>query len=134
MWKKDKILAYLILRLALGVNLLMHGLVRIPILEEFVSGLQQGFENTWLPQALVTGFAYFLPYAEGLIGILLLAGAWTRYALLSGGILMSLLIFGKTVQQDWATVGTQMIYVLSFFFGLFFIEFNGYSVDQLNKK
>lgn len=133
MWKKDKAFAYLILRAALGINMLMHGVVRIPILSDFVSGITQGFEGTWFPQALATIFAYFLPYAEALIGLLILVGAWTRWALLAGGLLMSVLIFGKTIQQDWATVGTQMIYVLCFFFGLFFTEFNIYSIDRRGK-
>lgn len=133
MWKKDKILAYLLLRIALGINMLMHGIVRLPNMDAFVEGVSKGFEDTWLPQSLVTGFAYFLPYAEGLIGMLILAGAWTRWALFSGGILMSMLIFGKTLQQEWATVGTQMVYVLSFFFALFFIEFNAYSIDRRGK-
>lgn len=131
MLKDDKALAYLVLRLALGINFLMHGLVRIPNLAEFVSGVADGFESTWIPRALIVGFAYFLPYAEALIGLLILAGAWTRPALLAGGLLMSFLIFGKTLQQDWATVGTQMIYVLSFFFALFFREFNRYSIDGI---
>lgn len=129
-WKNDKVLAYLVLRLALGINLLMHGLVRIPRLTEFVGGVTAGFEGTLMPQALAAGFAYFLPYAEALIGLLILVGAWTRWALLAGGLLMSVLIFGKTLQQDWGTVGTQMIYVLCFFFALFFTEFNHYSIDR----
>ena len=133
MWKNDKVLAYLILRLALGINFLMHGIVRIPDLSSFVSGVADGFESTWLPRTVALVFAYFIPYAEALIGMLILVGAWTRWALLAGGLLMSLLIFGKTLQQDWGTVGTQMIYVMSFFFALFFIEFNQISVDRKGK-
>jgi len=132
-WKNEKALGYLVLRLALGINFLMHGIVRIPNLSEFVSGVTAGFEGTIMPRALAVGFAYFLPYAEALIGLLILVGAWTRWALLAGGILMSVLIFGKTLQQDWGTVGTQMIYVLSFFFALFFTEFNLYSIDRRGK-
>ena len=134
MYKNDKALAYLVLRLALGVNFLMHGIVRIPKLSEFVSGVADGFADTWMPHVIVVSFAFFLPYAEALIGLLLLAGAWTRWALLAGGLLMSFLIFGKTLQQDWATVGTQMIYVMSFFFALFFTEFNHYSIDGMGTK
>lgn len=134
MWKKDKVLAYLVLRLALGINFLMHGLVRIPNMAEFVDSVANSFKNTWMPNALAVAFAYVIPYAEALIGLLVLAGAWTRWALFAGGVLLCLLIFGKTLQQDWTTVGTQMVYILCLFFALFFSEFNSYSVDKINRK
>jgi thiosulfate dehydrogenase [quinone] large subunit len=55
-------LAYLLLRLTLGVNILMHGLSRILAgLTPFAAGMMKQFASTPLPPSLVHAFAYALP-------------------------------------------------------------------------
>ncbi len=49
-------LSRLVLRLGLGINMLMHGLVRIPKLPAFVAKSSAGFADTLLPEFLTTGF------------------------------------------------------------------------------
>src|SRR6266496_3867562 len=87
----DRRLAYTILRLTLGVNILLHGLVRLPQLASFADGLVQAF-------------------AETLAGLLLIPGLWTRLALVGGGLLIIALVFGTALRSDWDTLGIQMIY------------------------
>ena len=57
-------LAFLLARITLGINLFLHGFVRIPKLEMFANGLTQGFEGTMLPLALVAVVAYAIPFKQ----------------------------------------------------------------------
>ncbi|WP_234462362.1 hypothetical protein [Adhaeribacter terrigena] len=59
---------------------------------------------------------YVIPLAELVIGVLILTGFWLRWAVFAGGVLMGALLFGVTLKQDWDTAGTQMVYVLCFYF------------------
>jgi hypothetical protein len=65
----DRRLAFAFLRFTLGLNLLMHGAVRLPILSAFVAGLVKEFAKTPLPVVVVKAFAYSLPFEEGLVGL-----------------------------------------------------------------
>jgi thiosulfate dehydrogenase [quinone] large subunit len=109
----DAQLAYLGLRLIVGLNFLMHGLVRIlGDYSGFAEGLATGFSDTILPVGLVTLTGYLIPAAEAVLGLLLLIGLRLRYTLLATLALMAALIFGMSLRQEWSTVGTQMLYVL----------------------
>ncbi|WNG25935.1 DoxX family membrane protein [Cystobacter fuscus] len=106
----NAVAGHLLLRLALGINILGHGLVRIGNPGAFADALAQLFANTWLPSPLVRLFALLLPFLELVIGALLTLGLLTRIALFTGGLVMVSLIFGTTLRSDWETVGLQMIY------------------------
>ena len=67
-------LAQLVMRIGLGINMLMHGLVRIPKLVGFVGKTAAGFANTILPDVLTRAFLYGLPFVELASGILILLG------------------------------------------------------------
>jgi thiosulfate dehydrogenase [quinone] large subunit len=111
----DKFKAIHILRIGLGINMLMHGLVRIPSLEGFVTKASGGFANTPMPPALVNGFLHVLPFIEALVGLLILIGdKASRIGYIAGGLLITVLIFGTDLHQDWATTSQQMIYLLTF--------------------
>jgi thiosulfate dehydrogenase [quinone] large subunit len=111
----SKFKAIHILRIGLGINMLMHGLVRIPNLNGFVTKASGGFANTPMPPALVSGFLHVLPFIEALIGLLILIGGKAgRIGYIAGGLLITLLIFGTDLHQDWATTSQQMIYLLAF--------------------
>jgi thiosulfate dehydrogenase [quinone] large subunit len=106
------ITAYFIARFALGLNILLHGIIRL--LEgptAFVTSIEREFRGTILPAAGVVFFARLLPFAETLIGVLLVIGLGTQLAIVSGFALLMLLLIGKSIKQDWMTVGLQMIYV-----------------------
>jgi thiosulfate dehydrogenase (quinone) large subunit len=108
-----------VLRLGLGINMLMHGLVRLPKLNAFATKMAAGFEGTFLPVALAKPFLLVLPVLEFLTGVLiLLGGRWGRYGFMLCGLLLAALLFGTTLKEDWNTAGTQLIYVIATAYGL----------------
>lgn len=130
----DHKLGYFILRLALGINILTHGLVRLPHLDEFASTMVSSFENTFLPLPMVEGFAYVLPFLETIIGALIIVGLFSRQVLFLGGLLMAFLIFGTCLEQDWAVASRQMVYILFYYFLLVNREeYNYFSLDELKE-
>lgn len=126
----DEKIAYALLRAVAGLNLLMHGLSRLlagP--QAFASHLAEQFARSPLPQPLVRAFGSALPPIEGLIGLLLLIGLKTRWALIAASLLMLALTFGSTLLQDWSIAETQLIYALVFSVLLFLRKYNSWSVD-----
>lgn len=123
-------LAFFLARITIGINFLMHGIVRLPKLSAFATGLTQGFSETYLPEFLILPFAYVLPFIELILGILLLAGLKTRFALAASSVLIAILIFGSAFKEDWAGVGTQMIYAIFFFLLISKLEHNAWAVDS----
>ncbi len=116
-------LSRLVLRLGLCINMLMHGLVRIPKLPAFVAKSSAGFADTLLPEFLTTGFLYVLPFAELTCGLLiLLGGQFSKWGYALGGLLIAALLFGTPLKEDWATAGIQTIYVIAFAYALRTIE------------
>jgi len=105
-------LAYFLARLALGVNLLLHGFVRLPKLSGFVSGMEKQFFGSMIPGFLVTPMAWLIPPVELVLGAMLILGLWTRAALIGSAVLMIVLISGCCLIENWSAVGSQMVYVL----------------------
>jgi len=130
----DRRLAYTILRLTLGVNILLHGLVRLPQLASFADGLVQAFAKTLLPPQAVRLFAFILPFAETLAGLLLIPGLWTRLALVGGGLLIIALVFGTALRSDWDTLGIQMIYAAVYYLLLVSRTYDRFSIDHLRRR
>lgn len=125
-------LAYGLLRLALGSNILLHGLVRWQAgRRQFSQGLVNDFARTLLPSTWVSTFGLALPIVEILIGSLLVAGLFTAPALLVGALLMNLLLVGKCLQADWPTASLQMIYVGFYAVLLWLLPANRYALDTL---
>jgi thiosulfate dehydrogenase [quinone] large subunit len=128
----DFALAYALLRITLGINIAIHGISRIVAgPAAFVATLTKQFAGTPLPHFAVQGFAYALPWAEALIGLLLLFGAFTRGALIAGALLIAVLTFGSTLHQDWDVAGLQLIYAVVYFLLLALLRHNALSVDGL---
>lgn len=110
---RDASRAYALLRLTLGVNIAMHGLVRIAAgIGPFAEGMARGFEKTLMPVAAARAFGWVLPPLELAVGALIAAGLWVRGALTAGALLMIALTFGMTLRQEWEVVGLQLIYAL----------------------
>jgi thiosulfate dehydrogenase [quinone] large subunit len=107
----DRSLARALLRLALGVNLLMHGLVRLSKLRVFAEGMARDFSGTVLPAALARGFGLCLPFAELAVGALLVIGLRQRRVLVGSILMMVTLIIGTALLQRWDTLTQQMVYV-----------------------
>ena len=127
----NQVLAYTMFRLFMGLNLFMHGAVRLGSnYQEFVAWTQGVFADSWLPDWLVTLEAQLIPGVEIAIGVLLLLGFKTRIAVVSGFALMATLVFGMIVVQDWEIVSRHLIYIIAFYLLMHNMEFNKYSLDE----
>lgn len=112
-------LAQLVIRLGLGINMLMHGLTRIPNLSSFVNKMAAGFAETPMPEPLTRAFLFVLPFMEAISGALILAGGrFSKWGYTLGGFIIAALLFGTTLKQDWGTAGSQLVYVIAFYLAL----------------
>ncbi len=128
----DVAIAYALLRVTLGINIALHGITRIVAgLGAFAATLTKEFAATPLPYFAVAGFGYALPWAEAVIGLLLLFGAWTRGALIAGALVMAALTFGTCLRQDWNVAGVQLIYSAVYFILIATARYNRFAVDDL---
>lgn len=125
---------FVLLRLTVGASMLGHGLVRLPKLSGFSQWMVNSFAKSMLPQAMVLPFSYVLPVAEFLIGLLLVTGLCTRAALVAGGIVMALLVFGTAMIENWDAIPSQLLHLIFFSVLLHFIESNTWALDYLLKK
>ena len=131
----DQSTAYLLARLILAATMLGHGLVRLPKLQAFSNWMTETFSASFMPALIVRPFSIALPLAEFIIGLLLIAGLFTRAALLTGSILMIFLIIGSCLIEKWEWVSIQMFYALFYVLLFVYLKYNHYALDQyFNKK
>jgi thiosulfate dehydrogenase [quinone] large subunit len=130
----DISVAHLLARLALGLNIAMHGLTRIPRFGDFEGYLTKEFTGSPLPLELVRISAAGIVAAESIIGVLLLLGLFQRIALVAGGLLMLGLLFGVCLIWNWNAAGAQMVYVVFFTGLLATLKFDRWSVDAWRKR
>tara|TARA_R100000935_G_scaffold13736_4_gene27511 strand:- start:85094 stop:85519 length:426 start_codon:yes stop_codon:yes gene_type:complete len=121
--------AFFVARITIGINMLVHGLVRIPKLSKFAEGLTKEFSETYLPEILVAPFAHVLPFIELTLGILLVLGWKTKFASVASGLLIAVLLFGMAMQEDWGGVGNLMVYAIFFFLLIKNLEHNAIAID-----
>ena len=115
---KDFKTAFFFLRLPVAISLLGHGLVRIPKLETFSNWMVSTMEKSFIPELLLVPFGYILPFAEAVIGVLLLINFKTKEILYSALVLMSILIFGSCSIENWSAIESQLLHSF-YLFGLF---------------
>ncbi|MBE9582820.1 DoxX family membrane protein [Mucilaginibacter sp. JRF] len=126
--------SYLLARLPIAVSMLGHGLARMPKLDKFSGWMVGEFSQSVFPQGMVHAFAYLLPFAELLVGVLLLIGLFTRYAIVGGAVIMLMLIFGSSTIEQWNNVFIQMLYGLYFAVLYYFLPYNSYAIDSTLRK
>ena len=128
-------LAFLLGRITLGINFAAHGLVRLPKITGFSEGMVKGFQDTLIGiDPFISAFAHSLVFIELLLGIALLIGLQTRKALVVMSIVLMILIFGSSMKEDWAAVGSQMVYVIFGFLMIRGFVETRYSLDAVLKK
>jgi len=129
----DRWLAYGIFRFTLGINIFIHGVGRLFGFGtgEFAAKTSSAFASTPLPQGVVYAFLVVLPFAEAILGGLLIVGLLTRWTLALGGLLIAALVFGTALRSDWSTVGIQMVYAITYYFLLRNLADDYFSVDTL---
>lgn len=125
-------LGYALLRFVLGINFFMHGAVRVfGDYAGFAQGVVGEFSGSVLPEAMVRLVGWGIPPVELAVGVALILGLFTRTALVAGGLLMGVLVFGMGLLQNWGTVADQMLYTLLFALLLFELEYNRLALDRL---
>ena len=129
----DTSLAYAIFRLTFGVNICFRGVARIFVLglDNFGAGMMKQFSVTAFPLGFVDIFAHTLPWIETAIGIMLILGLGTRYALIIGGLMMTCLTFGTMFLQNFDLAWLQLTYAIAFFLLLAARAWNTISLDTM---
>lgn len=114
----DSVIAYTILRLSFGANIMLHGVSRLLAGHAaFLAYLTHYFEKTPLiPASFLPIFATVLPPVETGLGLLLLLGVGTRFSLIAGSLVMAALVAGTNLAQDWNVAGLQLIYCFIYYY------------------
>ncbi len=128
----DRRIAYALLRIVFGIDIFFHGLSRLlGDHAAFLAYLSQQMAKAPLPKSILPPFAAALPWTEATIGLLLLLGLFTRFALVAGSLEMIVLMAGITLAQNWEVAGIQLIYCAIYFVLLTHRGRNFYSLDTL---
>src|SRR5580693_8984850 len=112
---RDQRAAYLLLRLIAGMDFFGHGFARIftgSYLSGFAHSMVGDMAKSPLPAPLVLATGYVVPCVELVIGVLLLTGVATRFALVVALLVMLMLMFGITMKQEWNVAEQQLFYGL----------------------
>jgi thiosulfate dehydrogenase (quinone) large subunit len=130
----DRELAHGLARLGLGVNIAMHGFVRLPKLAAFATGMEKEFAKTFLPGSLVYTMGCGIGICETIIGSLLVLGLFLRLSLVAGMLLMILLLFGVCLLEKWDIAGLQLTYIGFYAALLATAQYDRYSVDAWRRR
>lgn len=132
----DLVWAYAILRLSFGANIMLHGVSRLLAGHAaFLAYLSHYFEKTPLvPASVLPSFAWVLPPVETLLGLLLVVGLFTRFALIAGALVLAMLVAGTNLAQDWNVAGLQLIYAFLYCYLLVHRERNVVSIDGIMSR
>ncbi|HYK21368.1 MAG TPA: DoxX family protein [Pyrinomonadaceae bacterium] len=126
--------AYVLLRITYGVIFLFYGISKFRAgVGGFVGGMNQQFSGK-LPAAMVMPFAYAIPFLETISGALILLGLFTQAGLVLSGLLLIGLTFGVVMLGQAQLVAHNLQYGLVNFVLLWFLDFNGFSIDSLFGK
>lgn len=120
----------LLIRFSMGIIFFAHGLGKVLTFPKSPEGIIEGFAETWLPNFVVTPFAYGLPFVELLIGLLLLVGYKYLPTLMATGIVLAILSFGKVVQGQPQGVAPNLTYLLVVAVGIYFADSNRWKLGK----
>jgi thiosulfate dehydrogenase [quinone] large subunit len=124
-------IAYALLRVTFGSVFLFSGIAKIMTgPSAFTAGLEQQFAGK-LPTELLVAFGSTLPFAEVAIGALIVLGLFNVVGLGLAGLELIVLTFGTIVAADFATVADNVQYAFINALLLWFVGYNGYSIDRL---
>ncbi len=130
--------ASIVLRLAIG-SLFLAAAVRklqggMETVRKTVGYFQTIFENTWLPEKLVTLHGYITPFVEALIVIWLISGFRLKAGWVFTALFMTSLAFGMSIAGKFDTAADNYTYVLICCAGLWLSRYDQYRVDTLWRR
>ncbi|WP_392530972.1 DoxX family protein [Nostoc sp. C117] len=131
---KDVAIAYLLLRILIGVNYFNHGFTRILNIPGFAEETVKQLADSYFPEFLVRINSYLVPPIELIVGVLITLGLATRSALIVTFVLMIVLKLGVTSVQNWSAATSMLFYGIVLFILLAANSFNIYSLDRWRKK
>jgi uncharacterized membrane protein YphA (DoxX/SURF4 family) len=131
-------LASLVLRLAIG-SLFLAAAVRklqggITTIQKTVQYFQTTFENSWLPEKLVTVHGYLTPFVEAMIVIWLISGCRLKAAWVFTALFATSLAFGMSVAGKFGTAADDYTYVLICCAGLILSRYDRLRIDALWRR
>jgi thiosulfate dehydrogenase [quinone] large subunit len=126
---RDIAIAYLLLRVLIGVNFFNRGVVRVADIPGFVEYTVGELADSYFPEFLVRINSYLVPPVELIVGILITLGLATRSALIATFILMIILKLGVTSVENWGAAQSMLIYGIVLFILLAGSSFNIFSLD-----
>jgi thiosulfate dehydrogenase [quinone] large subunit len=124
-------LTTLMLRLPVGLLFLMAGIGKLTSGESFATNIHSQYDNSFLGGPLLSAFILVLPFAETVVGLLLVLGLFTSPALIGAGMTLIVLFFGKLVAHDGATSAQIMFYLFIVVLALRGAEQNQFSLDAV---
>lgn len=96
--------------------------------------LQKQFAESWLPSLITVPFGYVLPYAEVVIGLLIMLGLFRFFFLLLGSLVMLVLSFGMMVVGQHDIVARNMLYVFMYAAVFFTAPWDWICLDALFRR
>ncbi len=126
--------SYFFVRLPMALSLLGHGLVRIPKLQGFSDWMVGFMAKSYLPEFMIRGFSFAVPFVEVFTGLLLLIGLFTRQTLYVALALMALFIFGNTSIENWEAITSELVHAAYLAMLLYWLPNDQFSIDSCRSK
>jgi thiosulfate dehydrogenase (quinone) large subunit len=92
--------------------------------------LSAQFSKTFLPPVLISLYGHVLPFAELILGFLLILGLFRNYTLLLSGLTFISLAFGQMLLQKHEVVATIFIYLAINTALLFLDEYDCWTIGK----
>ncbi|NQU10580.1 DoxX family membrane protein [bacterium] len=124
-------IASLVLRILLALLFGVAGGGKLSSFGGFSEHIHAQFDPTILAGPLLGLFIFLLPFLETVLGVLLLLGWMTRWALVGAAATLLVLFFGKMIAHDPATCSQIAIYVFLVLVALRNLGDNRFSIDHL---
>ncbi|MEL7313653.1 MAG: DoxX family protein [Cyanobacteria bacterium J06559_3] len=132
----DISIAYVLLRIIVGINYFNHGFTRLGNIPGFADAMVGAMDGAWMPEPLVRVTAFLVSPVELIAGLFLVVGLFTRPTLIVLFGLMAILMYGVTIVQNWDAASSQLIYNLVLFVLLAGAGYNRFALEDalFNRK
>lgn len=127
----DALYAPLFIRLALGSYFCLAGLAKIDQIPAFIQEVQR-FHI--LPDQFATVFGIMLPYAEIVVGGMLVTGMWTTLAAILSGLMLVSFIYAFGFIAGNGQLFNKDVILLAAAVSIMFSGAGAFSIDRFRKQ